>query len=147
MFSFRSLPKFVCQKFPPHQTQVPHRAGQIFFNTTSPNWPRVGLITSRLQTTRILPPPPIRSRSVSQDRVRAMTPPPTPPRSRTPPTSPPLRTPLATPSGRTALRSQGISASTDSTALGTHRHRYTEATLEVEDDLGFSSPYVPRYND
>jgi len=64
-----------------------------------------------------------------------------------PPTSPQLRTPLATPSGRTTLRSQGISASTDSTALGTHRHRYTEATLEVEDDLGFSSPYVPRYND
>ncbi|XP_066358129.1 uncharacterized protein [Miscanthus floridulus] len=73
----------------------------------------------------------------------AMTPPPMPPRSRTPPTSPPLRMPLATPSDRTVLRLQGISTSTDSTALGTHRHRYSEATLKVEDDLGFSSTYVP----
>ncbi|KAF0899430.1 hypothetical protein E2562_019542 [Oryza meyeriana var. granulata] len=72
-----------------------------------------------------------------------MAPPPMPPRSKTPPTPPPSRIP-ATLTGRTTLPLQGISASNDATALGAHRHRYTEAALETEDEHGFPYQYNPR---
>jgi hypothetical protein len=51
----------------------------------------------------------------------------------------------ALPTGRTSLRPQGISASNETTTLGAHRHRYTEASLEIEDENGFLCPYIPRY--
>jgi len=47
-----------------------------------------------------------------------------------------------TPPGR-MLISQPPSNDNDTTTMGAHR--YTEATLEIEDDEGFTTPYKPRY--
>jgi len=56
----------------------------------------------------------------------------------------PMSYPLSgtSPPARTSLPPQGMSASNNATALGAHR--YIEATLELEDEHGFSRPYSTR---